>query len=72
MKKLIICTFLAILVISLNSCMTVKEYQKVYLNDEDMQLRNRDIESFETSFETSREAASGANGSKSGGGCGCN
>ena len=72
MNNWMVLIFLALLAISMNSCMTVKEYQKVYLNDEDMQLRNRDIESFETSFETYREAASGANGSKSGGGCGCN
>ena len=61
-----------VLTISLTSCMTVKEYQKMYLNDEDMQLGNRDIETFEINFETYREGAAGANGGKSGGGCGCN
>ncbi len=52
--------------------MTVKEYQKVYLNDENMQLGNRDIETFATGFHTYREGTAGANGGKSGGGCGCN
>ena len=56
----------------LSGCMTVKEYQKMHLNDEDMQLGNREIETFETSFQTYREGAAGANGGKSGGGCGCN
>ena len=58
--------------ISFTSCVTVKEYQKIHLNDEDMQLGQRPIESFQTSFETYREGASGANGGKAGGGCGCN
>ena len=72
MRYFVILSIVLVTVCSLNSCMTVKEYQKVYLNDEDMQLSNRDIESFQTSFETYREGASGANGGKSGGGCGCN
>ena len=72
MKHLILISFVVVAACSLNSCMTVKEYQKVYLNDEDMQLNNRDIESFQRSFETYREGASGANGGKTGGGCGCN
>jgi hypothetical protein len=56
----------------LSSCVSIKEYQKVYLNDEDMSLSQRKIESFEINFESYREAAVGANGGKVGGGCGCN
>jgi len=44
----------------------------MYLNDEDMQLNNTTLESFEDNFQTYREGASGANGGKVGGGCGCN
>ena len=44
----------------------------MYLNDEDMQLSNRKIENYENNFESYREGASGANGGKVGGGCGCN
>lgn len=55
-----------------NSCMTVKAYQKMYLNDSEMELSAKKIETFETNFETYREGASGANGGKVGGGCGCN
>lgn len=55
-----------------SSCVSIKEYQKVYLNDEDMSLSQRKIESFEINFESYREAAVGANGGKVGGGCGCN
>ena len=54
------------------SCTTVKEYQKNRLNDGEMELSNRKVEKTELSFESYREGASGANGAKSGGGCGCN
>ena len=60
------------LLMGLSSCATVKPYQKVYLNDEDMQLSGGSLIGFELSFESYREGASGANGGKVGGGCGCN
>ena len=56
----------------LNSCTVVKKYEKSKLNDSEMQLSNRKIEKTENSFQTYREGASGGNGGKSGGGCGCN
>ena len=56
----------------LSSCTVVKEYQKVYINDPDMVLSALKMERFETNFQVYREAAAGANGGKSGGGCGCN
>ncbi|MEO6542052.1 MAG: DUF4266 domain-containing protein [Ferruginibacter sp.] len=65
---------LAALIISVTtvSCSTVKEYQKNKLNDAEMTLGNRAIEKTELNFHSYREGASGANGGKSGGGCGCN
>jgi hypothetical protein len=66
-------TLLAFVILfSLSSCAVVKEYEKVYLNDPEMILADKKINKFETSFQVYREAASGANGGKSGGGCGCN
>jgi hypothetical protein len=66
-------TLLALVIlVSFSSCVVVKEYEKVYLNDPDMLLADKKINKFETSFQVYREAASGANGGKSGGGCGCN
>jgi len=56
----------------LNSCVAVKGYEKVYLNDPDMKLSARKTLKFVTTFQVYREGASGANGGKSGGGCGCN
>ncbi|HQV59267.1 MAG: DUF4266 domain-containing protein [Chitinophagaceae bacterium] len=56
----------------LGSCTSVKEYQKNKLNDAEMVLGSRKIQKTESSFQTYREGASGANGGKTGGGCGCN
>ncbi len=64
--------FLAVILASMASCVTVKEYQKSRINDSEMELAGRKAEKFETSFYLYREGASGANGGKSGGGCGCN
>lgn len=55
-----------------SACSTVKPYQKNRLNDAEMALSSRKAQKFEQSFQLYREAASGANGGKSGGGCGCN
>jgi len=55
----------------MSSC-SVKPYQKMYLNDEEMELAARKLDYFETNFQTYREGAAGANGGKVGGGCGCN
>lgn len=54
------------------SCTTVKEYQKNKLNDGEMTLGARKVEKSEMSFQSYREGSSGANGGKTGGGCGCN
>jgi hypothetical protein len=54
------------------SCAHVKEYQKSRINDSEMSLSARKVEKSEQNFESYREGASGANGGKTGGGCGCN
>jgi len=71
-KQVAIIVWVVAILILLPSCLSVKAYQKVYLNDEDMKLNSRKIETFETNFQSYREGASGANGGKTGGGCGCN
>ena len=60
MKKLGLLLLGAAFATSLYSCQSVKEYNKMYLNDSEM------------NFMLYREGASGANGGKTGGGCGCN
>ena len=65
--------FLSFLIVfSLTSCQSVKEYQKNRLNDAEMELSARKAQKFEQNFQSYREGASGANGGKTGGGCGCN
>ena len=55
-----------------SGCVNVRPYQKNRLNDAEMELSARKVERMETNFQTYREGASGANGGKAGGGCGCN
>jgi hypothetical protein len=64
-------SFLFILVFA-SACETVKEYQKNRLNDAEMALSSRRVEKNEINFQSYKEGASGANGGKTGGGCGCN
>ena len=69
MKKVIV---VLVVVVSAISCNSVKEYDKQYINDPEMKLSARTSERYETTFQVYREGASGANGGKTGGGCGCN
>ena len=69
MKKIIA---VLVLIGGLTSCVSVKPYEKANLNDPDMKLASNSIERFEVNFQVYREGASGANGGKTGGGCGCN
>jgi hypothetical protein len=74
-KKMTAATFLFSVLFasfSLQSCSNVKEYQKSRINDAEMELSARKVQKFEQSFQAYREGASGANGGKTGGGCGCN
>lgn len=54
------------------SCVVVKEYEKVNINDPDMVLSEKKCDRNLTTAHSYREAAVGANGGKTGGGCGCN
>ncbi|ASZ11265.1 DUF4266 domain-containing protein [Chitinophaga pendula] len=54
------------------SCATVRPYQRVYLNDEQMKPGKAMIEKFDDNVHTYREGASGGGTGKASGGCGCN
>lgn len=72
-REIILYTLLGLLSAGLlASCSSVKAYQKNKINDADMILSARKVQKFEQSSQLYREGASGANGGKSGGGCGCN
>jgi Domain of unknown function (DUF4266) len=72
-KQVLTKSAMAILIIvTVSSCSTVKSYQRNKLNDSEMGLSGRKVEKNELNFQSYREGASGANGGKTGGGCGCN
>jgi len=71
LKKLVFFAVSAVLLFG-TSCTAVKPYQKMWLNQDNMTLSQWKLETFENGIESYREGASGANGGKTGGGCGCN
>ena len=63
---------LLLLTITLSSCVSLADYQKTFVNDEEMQIGLSSLENLNNNAKTYREGAQGANNGKSGGGCGCN
>lgn len=63
---------LIVMFLTMTSCTVVKEYEKELINDPEMKLASKSSERYDTTFQVYREAAAGANGGKTGGGCGCN
>ena len=70
MKKSLV--YIAIITCLSSSCMVVKGYEKININDPDMGLSEKKLDRNLTTMHSYREAAVGANGGKTGGGCGCN
>jgi len=68
-KKVIL---LVLVITSMSSCVVLKEYEKVTINDPDMVLAEQKFNRNVSTFHSYREAAVGANGGATGGGCGCN
>ncbi len=66
------CIYAAFIAITFSSCVVVKEYEKVNINDPDMVLSDKKCDRNVATAHSYREAAVGANGGKTGGGCGCN
>jgi hypothetical protein len=65
--------FLIITLLSaLAACVPVKPYQRVYINDAEMQLGQNKGAKFEEQVQVYREGASGGGSKKGSGGCGCN
>ena len=54
------------------SCITVKPYQRVYLNDYEMQMHKNVTEIYEEKVQDIREGASPSGGNIKSSGCGCN
>lgn len=66
------CLIIVVILGTVTSCTVLKEYEKVNLNDPDMVLEDKKCDRYVTTMHSYREAAVGANGGKTGGGCGCN
>lgn len=72
MKRIILSFTLALLVVGLGACSTVKPYQRVYLNDSEMEMGVQPVATFNQNVYVYREGASGGGTEKGSGGCGCN
>ena len=72
MKLLRLSVFIFSLLIGLSSCVSLKPYEQVYVNDPEMQLGNDAGENFQNYVHSIREGAVPAGSQKASGGCGCN
>lgn len=61
----------AIIVLS-TSCAPLKPYERIYVDDAEMQLTVTSCKSFEHYVQSIREGAMSNGGAKGSGGCGCN
>ena len=59
-------------ILLLSSCATVPNYERIYLNDSEMQMGQTVASGVENYIHTIREGATPAGGAKTSGGCGCN
>lgn len=64
--------FLMVGSLSLSSCAPLKPYQRVYVNDPEMQMGVSAEEGFGKYVQSIREGAVDATATKGTGGCGCN
>jgi hypothetical protein len=54
------------------SCVALKPYERVFVDDPEMQMAPDATKSFENYVHSIREGATPAGGTKGSGGCGCN
>jgi hypothetical protein len=54
------------------SCTAVKPYQRIYVDDSEMQMSNSSLQDFNSYIFSIREGSTPAGNGKSSGGCGCN
>ena len=60
-----------IIALALSSCAQLQPYERAWYDDPEMELSPGFTEGAELNFQSYREGARGAQGSKGGGGCGC-
>jgi hypothetical protein len=54
------------------SCAPLKPYERVYVDDPEMQMATTSCKNFEHYVQSIREGATSVGGTKGNGGCGCN
>ncbi|NMM47656.1 DUF4266 domain-containing protein [Marinigracilibium pacificum] len=64
--------FFVISLLWLQSCVSVKPYEQIYINDPDMQMGSDSGDNFQKYVHSIREGATPAGSTKGSGGCGCN
>ena len=69
-RRFFFLTFLIVLMMS--SCSTLKPWERVYLNDAQMQMGNTTGRNFSNYVHSIREGSIPGGSTKSSGGCGCN
>jgi hypothetical protein len=72
MKRCKVFIFLFFIALITGSCATIKPWERVYLNDPQMQLTNSQGSNFSNYVHSIREGGIPAGSTKSSGGCGCN
>jgi hypothetical protein len=66
------CILLTFFLFMIDGCKTVEPYQRVFLNDHEMQMSKNAAGKFEDYVHVVREGGTVPGGTKSSGGCGCN
>jgi len=61
-----------IIILLLQSCISLKPYERIYVNDSEMKMGMELEDSFRNYVYTIREGAVTPSSTKSSGGCGCN
>jgi len=71
-SKIIYILILFVYILAFSSCSTVKPYQRVFLNDPEMQMGSNSGKAFENYVLNIREGSIVPGSKKASGGCGCN
>ncbi len=64
--------FILVILLLTSSCVLVKPYQRVYVNDREMKMGQLGAKRSDENMQAYREGATGGGGKKNSGGCGCN
>ncbi len=64
--------FILVILLSTSACVSVKPYQRVYVNDREMKMGQMGAKRSDENIQAYREGATGGGSKKNSGGCGCN